>query len=165
MANRASKLPPDPPESGQSAVAERLRRGLPIELSTDEQASAQQVITLLRQGGSVLDPKLFPEPLRLLIEHATEMLARGEAVSLVHAEKLLSTEEAAALLDVSRQYLVRLLDAGTIPGIRTGSHRRVAAADVLAYKERRDAERRLGLRELTKMSREAGGYKEIKRLR
>jgi len=59
---------------------------------------------------------------------------------------------------VSRQYLTRLLDRGDLPSIRVGTHRRVAANDVAAFKKQRDASRDRDLDELTALSEELGGY-------
>ncbi len=175
MANSASELPPEEPPRGEAAapksgdLAERVRRGLPVELASDEQSSAQALVRILHQGGWVTDAQgnrsVLPNTVQQILVRATEVLARGDAVSLVPVDKLLSTQEAADILDVSRQYLVRLLDDGKIAQTRTGTHRRVALSDVLSFKERRDSERKAGLRELTKMSLDAGGYKELKRFR
>lgn len=74
----------------------------------------------------------------------------------------MTTQQAADLLNVSRQYLVRLLEEGRIPFTRTGKHRRLRIEDVLAFKEHRDRERCAGLDELARMSEEVGGYDELK---
>jgi excisionase family DNA binding protein len=153
----------------QNELAERVRRGLPVELTADEQVRAQNLVHALRSGQWMIDAEgkrsELPAALQQIFMRATEVLARGDAVSLVPTDKLLSTQEAAEILNVSRQYLVRLLDSGKIAQTRTGTHRRVALGDVLKFKEKRDSERKAGLRELTKMSIDAGGYKELKRFR
>ncbi|MFC0554546.1 helix-turn-helix domain-containing protein [Planotetraspora thailandica] len=74
----------------------------------------------------------------------------------------MSTDEAAESLGVSRPTLVKLLESGEIAyqcaTDRPGAHRRVKLQDVLAYKERRRAERRRLLDELTTESVGAGMY-------
>jgi excisionase family DNA binding protein len=91
-----------------------------------------------------------------------EVLAGGDAVTIVPTGKELTTQQAADLLSVSRQYLVRLLDEGRIPCIRTGKHRRLRIDDVLAFKEKRDRERQEALTDLTRLSEDLGGYDELK---
>jgi excisionase family DNA binding protein len=67
-------------------------------------------------------------------------------------------QQAAGLLNVSRQYLVRLLNEKKIPYTKVGKHRRLRIEDVLSFKERRDRDRRAGLRELSQVTQEFGGY-------
>ena len=76
------------------------------------------------------------------------------------SSRLLTTSEAAELLNVSRQYLCRLLDRGDIPFVRVGKHRRVRVGDLMRYRERRDAARREKLQELTQLSQELDLYAE-----
>jgi len=92
------------------------------------------------------------------LERVVEVLARGDAITVVPVGKELTTQQAADLLNVSRQYLVRLLEGKRIPFTKTGKHRRLRVEDVLAFKERRDSERRKGLAELTRLTQEFGGY-------
>lgn len=73
-------------------------------------------------------------------------------------EAMLSIEDAALLLNVGRDYLVTLFDAGTLPAHGTGDARRVPSDDLLAFKAARDTQRRDGLRELSGLTQEFGGY-------
>ena len=76
----------------------------------------------------------------------------------------MTTQQAADLLNVSRQYLVRLLEGKRIPYTKTGKHRhwRLRIEDVLGFKERRDQDRGKTLDELTNLSEKFGGYEELK---
>jgi excisionase family DNA binding protein len=75
--------------------------------------------------------------------------------------KEMTTQQAADLLNVSRQYLVRLLDEGRLPHTKIGRHRRVRIEDVLSFKDQRDRERKASLDALSQVSEEFGGYREL----
>jgi excisionase family DNA binding protein len=105
----------------------------------------------------------LPESVFRLLRQIVHHLARGDSVALVPRHKELTTQQAADLLNVSRPYLVQLLDKGEIPHTKTGAHRRVRFNDLMAYKRQRDARRRKGLARLTQMSQELGLYGEAQR--
>lgn len=105
----------------------------------------------------------IPASVLAVLERAVEALARGEAVSVVPVSLELTTQDAADLLSVSRQYLVRLVESGTIPCAKTGAHRRLRVQDVLAYQRRRDRERKRSLDKLAQLSQDFGGYDELRR--
>jgi excisionase family DNA binding protein len=87
-------------------------------------------------------------------------MAQGLTITLIPHDKELTTNEAAEILNLSRPFLIKLLDRGEIPYHRVGTHRRVRADEVLAYRELRAARRREKLRELTELSQQlAGGYR------
>ena len=103
----------------------------------------------------------IPPSIFHVLKRVVETLARGDAVTVLPIHKELTTQQAAQLLNVSRQYLVRLLDQGVIPHHKTGTHRRVRVQDVVKYMRERDTHRKKKLSELVRLSEEAGGYPEL----
>lgn len=102
----------------------------------------------------------LPDTAFRVLKDVIHQLARGHAVALMPVQMELTTQEAADLLNVSRQYLVRLLEDGAIPFTRLGTHRRIRFGDLMKYKQARDAKRREGLKRLTQLSEELGLYDE-----
>ncbi|HET6383208.1 MAG TPA: helix-turn-helix domain-containing protein [Armatimonadota bacterium] len=95
---------------------------------------------------------------RLLSEILREM-ARGNAVTVIPVQAMLSTQQAAEILNVSRPFVVSLLESGKIPYQRLGSHRRVRLSDLMAFKEKADESADRALRELAEEAQELGmGY-------
>ena len=60
----------------------------------------------------------------------------------------LTTVQAADVLDVSRSFLIELLDAKKIPHRKVGKHRRILAEDVMAYEASAAEERETALNQL-----------------
>ncbi|MEG4346155.1 excisionase family DNA-binding protein [Microcoleus sp. A003_D6] len=81
-------------------------------------------------------------------------------ISEMRHNRELTTQQAADIINVSRPFLVKLLDEGAIPYIKVGSHRRIQFKDLIIYKEHRDRKRRKLLDQLIEMTEEAGLYEE-----
>ena len=152
---------------------ESVRRMTPVAAPEDQREGVVELLRLVREIRGGEEPAVYklvgpdgtvtalPESVFLLLERVIEVLARGDAITVVPVGKELTTQQAADILNVSRQYLVRLLDDGKIPFHKTGTHRRVRMEDLLAYKRVRDQERMDALDELTRISQELGGYDEV----
>jgi excisionase family DNA binding protein len=85
-------------------------------------------------------------------------LKDGKSVTILQSDATLTTVEAAKLLGMSRQFLVQEIDKNRIPYHMVGTHRRLYARDVLAYKSNRDAGRRKQLDDLALAEYEEGLY-------
>ncbi len=101
----------------------------------------------------------IPEEVYQLLRYSVALMASGQRIQLLSQSQQLTTQEAADLLNVSRPYLIKLLELGEIPYTKVGTHRRINLEDVLKYKEKRDHQRRQTLDELIVMTSEAGLYK------
>jgi excisionase family DNA binding protein len=137
----------------------------PIAAAASERDDLMRIATVLRSLGGqakLVGPGgeeiALPPSLYDILERAVGDLTAGEAVAIVPVHAEMTTNQAADLLNVSRQYLVRLLDRGEIPFTRTGTHRRVKFGDLMSYKQQRDSRRREGLAELTRVSEDLGLY-------
>jgi excisionase family DNA binding protein len=93
----------------------------------------------------------------LLVQILDEMAA-GNAITITPIRTELTTRQAAAILNVSRPYLIKLLEEGKIEYRKVGRHRRVPTLKLMEYKQRSDAERRSTMDELAAMAQEDGGY-------
>lgn len=94
---------------------------------------------------------------------AVELLARilahmaaSQGVSVVPSHAELTTQQAADLLNVSRPFLIGLLEAGAIEYRKVGKHRRIKAQSLMSYIAGDDQRRRDAADELTRLNREMG---------
>lgn len=144
------------------AFAEELGSRLP---SASEKAAANQLRQILASQVAgdatlrVLDDKkptevtLTPGLSKLLME-LLRHVGRGDAVTLVPVSQMLTTQQAADILNVSRPFLITLLEKGAIKYDTVGRHRRIKAEDLFRYKRERDGKRGEALSELAEVDAE-----------
>jgi len=85
-----------------------------------------------------------------------DLTAQGQAITVNPVDAEITTQEAANLLNVSRPFVVKLLEERKIPHKMVGSHRRIKLKDLLVYKQQMEKEREEALTELTRISQELG---------
>ena len=140
--------------------------------------SAQDV-AMARVSGQVLSPfaqrkgsltlKVWEadldQPLELpagavaLLMDILEAMAAGQSVSLISERAELTTVQAADALNVSRPFLIKLLEQNVLPYRKVGKHPRVRLEDVMAYKAKIDREREAVLDQLAREAQDLGmGY-------
>ena len=133
---------PDEATSVQAAhVANTLKQFL------DEHPEASTVSLSLGPD----DEETFEVPVEVLglLIRVLARTAAGDAVAVSPVKAGLTTQQAADLLNVSRPYLIKLLDQRRIPFRRVGNRRRLLLSDVVAFKHFDEAERRAIAAELT----------------
>jgi len=129
------------------ANAVRERTVLPPEDSSDLARFARRLASLeepararlVGPDGSQID---IPDELYGVLRDVVTALSHGLAISITPHNTMLTTQEAADLLTISRPTLVRLLTDGEIPYTMRGRHRRVMLRDILDYRDRTRRERR-----------------------
>ena len=150
MATVLRVFDPVTPTEAESQLAETSSKALSAYVRDEE----SQTITVLPEGAEREPAVRIPAvAFRLLVNILTQM-AKGNAIRLIPVHAELTTQEAADLLNVSRPYLVSLLEAGHIPYRRVGTRRRVLYRDLAAYNRRIDADRRTTLDEMTAQAQE-----------
>lgn len=97
-------------------------------------------------------PRAAVELLARVLAH----MAAGQGVSVVPSTAELTTQQAADLLNVSRPFLIGLLEAGEIEFRRVGKHRRVKAASLLDYLRHDGQHRRAAADELSALTQDMG---------
>lgn len=103
---------------------------------------------------------LIPQEVYNALRDVVEALRRGQAITVAPHDTVLTTQEAADVLGISRPTFVKILERGDIEYTKPGRHRRVLLSDVLAYQRRSREETRRGLDELVDISEDAGLYDE-----
>jgi excisionase family DNA binding protein len=134
----------------------QLARESSRRLATHKLGRRSSVRIRLLDDGDEAEPVAVPaSALRLFLHLLTEM-SQGNAVTLIPSHAELTTQQAADLLNVSRPYLVKLLEEGKIPFRTVGKYRRVRFDDVMAFKRKDDEARAKILDQLTAEAQELG---------
>jgi excisionase family DNA binding protein len=113
------------------------------------------IAALIGPDGERID---LPPSVHLILMRVVEKMQEGKTIAVLPLTEELSTQAAADLLGVSRQFFVRECEAHKLPFSYTGTHRRVLLGDLLDYKKRREQARRDSIVRIARQSEELGDY-------
>jgi len=133
------QLPPSARDAATARVSGQL---------LSRYARAQAPLKLRVAEAEQAEPIELPPGAVALLMDILEAMAAGRGVTLVPENAELTTVQAAEVLNVSRPFLIKLLDEQKIPHRKVGRHRRIRMEDVMAYKTGIDREREAVLDQL-----------------
>jgi excisionase family DNA binding protein len=139
------------PGDSDAEIAHRAARRIGDYLTAHPGADPVRI-----QGELADDALVVPRQAAIMLAQILGFLANGQGVTVTPSNAMLTTQQAADFLNVSRPYLIKLLEAGDIPFEKVGTHRRVAFGELMEYKRRDDQERRRAADELTELGQELG---------
>lgn len=146
-------LPPEEDDADRE-LFDRIVEGFG---QTEASDFASQPAKLLLPNGE--EYRLPPSAANVLRDVAKAMMA-GRAITIAPSDTMLTTSQAADMLNISRPTLIRLLEDGAIPFQMAGTHRRILLRDVTEYRIKQRARTNEALEELVRISQDAGLYDE-----
>ncbi len=135
-----------PEDADQAKAAARVLASLPAR--SKGKSAAPMKVTVGARGDKSVSVTVPVEAFQLFVAALTQM-AMGNSVTLVPHGAELTTQQAADFLNVSRPYLIGLLEAGKLAHRKVGTHRRIEMGKLLEFKRAEDERNRKGLDELT----------------
>ena len=99
---------------------------------------------------------VVPRQIAVMLAQVLGLLEQGTGVQIMPLNAMLTTQQAADMLNVSRPYLIGLLEAGRIPFTMVGTHRRIAFGDLIDFQREDYQARRATVDEITRMAGDLG---------
>jgi excisionase family DNA binding protein len=143
-----NRRPPQIPSDEESAQAREAGRTLARLMPEDERP-----LRLVTEDNRHEMISIPPGAVRLFLDILTQ-LGQGRAVTIVPGKVELTTQEVADYLNVSRPYVVKLIESGKLPARLVGTRRRVSFADLIKFDEEDRKTRRAALDELARIDQE-----------
>lgn len=142
------------PGDVDTEVAGRAARRISDYLSSHP---GEDLIEALGEVGAE-DTLVIPRPTVVMLAQVLSLLESGHGVQIIPKDAELTTQQAADVLNVSRPYLIGLLESRQIPFRKVGRHRRITFEALMEYKRQDDSKRRAAADDLANLSQELGLY-------
>lgn len=144
-----------------TALLERTDTVVPSERDAELATTSSRILSKYLTAGEFkikLEPSgeelVLPSAVGHLLTYLLTEMSQGNAVTLIPMHSQMTTQEAADHLNVSRPYVIKLIENRVLPHHKVGTHRRIKFSDLRAYKETVEAESRQALDNLTKQAQE-----------
>ena len=144
MSHTAKTNDPFVPSENDAKMAGEASRILAAYISSRKELHFE-----LRDDGKKAEHMILPPSVIHMMQRILTEMAQGNAITVMPMNAELTTQEAADFLNVSRPFIVKQIEAGTIPHRKVGTHRRIGVKDLLTYKHNIDKARHQTLDELT----------------
>jgi excisionase family DNA binding protein len=142
------------PGDVDTGIAERAARRITEYLDGHP---GEDLIEALGEVGTE-DALIIPRATVVMFAQILDLLAQGRGVQIIPKEVELSTQQAADMLNVSRPYLIGLLESGRMPFRKVGRHRRIKFEDLVDYQRQDDLHRRDAADKLAELSEDLDLY-------
>ena len=142
------------PGDVDAEVAERAARRIRDYLTSHPDDDLVEVLGEIGDD----DALVIPRATAIMFAQILDLLGQGRGVQIMPKEAELTTQQAAETLNVSRPFLIGLLESGKIPFRKVGRHRRITFEALMEYKRQDDLERRAAADDLADLSEELGLY-------
>jgi excisionase family DNA binding protein len=143
-----NRRPPQIPSDEESAQAREAGRTLARLMPEDERP-----LRLVTEDNRHEMISIPPGAVRLFLDILTQ-LGQGRPVTIIPGKVELTTQEVADYLNVSRPYIVKLIESGKLPARLVGTRRRVSFADLIKFDEEDRKTRRAALDKLARIDQE-----------
>ena len=147
----------DPASAAEAEMAAVAHRCLVAALDHSNAQHIKLILELPDEGQARQSPvlELPPRALRFFADVLRQM-AKGEPMLLVPQKHELTTQEAANLLNVSRPFLITLIEKGELRCRLVGTHRRIEFEELRRYQVEQKARSEDALQGLAKLSEDLG---------
>ncbi|MDH7464251.1 helix-turn-helix domain-containing protein [Chitinophagaceae bacterium 26-R-25] len=139
-----------PTKHEQKIAKEAMNEIQKLQRQSKNKKAATTIVSIGKNGNSMNVPT---KAVGFFYE-IVDSMAYGKSVTVLTSDLLISTQQAADILNFSRPYVVKLLEEGKIPYQKVGTHRRLKIADVVAYQKKFERERDQALDWMTRQAQE-----------
>lgn len=140
------------PSQMEIANADQLRQILASIINDNEETT----LNVVHEKGTPAEPITLTPAIAQTFLEVLRLISSGSGFMMIPVTAELTTQQAADLLNVSRPFLIKLLEENQMKFHKVGRHRRIKAEELFAYKAKRDTARAAALGDMAALDAEAG---------